>query len=91
MNGYTVEFAPRVEKDLRKLDRPTQILISKWIKKNLVGCQNPRALGKPLKGTFAGMWRYRIGDVRILSRIDDEKIVILIVTIGHRKDVYRKK
>lgn len=85
---YQVEYSKQASKALAKLDNQTKALIYNWIGKNLVDCQNPRISGKPLAGNKAGYWRYRIGDYRIISEISDEKLIILLVRIAHRKDVY---
>ena len=75
-------------KALKKLDPHTAALILGWVRKNLENCENPRAHGKGLVANRSGDWRYRVGDYRLLARIDDGKILILILTVGHRRDVY---
>lgn len=86
---YKVEFTNDFEKSFKKLDRYTQIMISTWINKHLVGCSNPRVSGKALIGNKKGQWRYRIGDYRLLCHIDDGKLLILTLNIGHRREVYK--
>lgn len=85
---YRVEYTPLAVKQLKKLDKFTRALIYGWIEKNLVGCDNPRQHGKGLAANRSGQWRYRIGDYRILSEIQDEKLIILVVTVGHGRDIY---
>ncbi len=85
---YRVEFTERAKKDLKKLDKYTASLILGWVRKNLEGCENPRLHGKGLVANRSGQWRYRIGDYRLLAEINDDKITILVLTIGHRRDVY---
>lgn len=85
---YTVEYTKQAVKDLKKLDRPTAALILGWIGKNLVDCDDPRRHGKGLTANRSGQWRYRVGDYRILAEIQDDKIVILVLSIGHRREVY---
>ena len=85
---YSVEYSLGAIRDLKKLDKPTRLLIASWIEKNLVGCEDPRAHGKVLKGDRRGEWRYRVGDYRILANIQDDKILILVLKIGHRREVY---
>ena len=85
---YHIEFTEFAKKQLKKLDRYTASLIVGWIKKNLECCKDPRILGKALKSNKRGQWRYRIGDYRILTLIQDKKLVILIIAIGHRKEIY---
>ena len=88
MSMYKVEYAPLAIKQLKKLDKHISALIIGWIEKNLVGCENPRQYGKGLVANRSGEWRYRIGDYRILADIQDDKLVILIITVGHRREVY---
>lgn len=85
---YRVEFTERAKKELKKLDKYTASLILGWVRKNLEGCENPRLHGKGLVANRSGQWRYRIGDYRLLAEINDDKIIILVLTIGHRRDVY---
>ena len=86
--NYKVEYTARAVKELKKLDKPTRALIFGWIEKNLVGCEDPRRHGKALTANHRGQWRYRIGDYRLIADIRDDRILILIMTIGHRRDVY---
>jgi len=87
--NYHVFFSKNAVKQLKKLDKPTALLITGWIRKNLQGCENPRTHGKSLVGDKAGQWRYRVGDYRILANIQDDKVLILVVNIGHRSDTYK--
>ena len=89
MKNYSVEYTAQAEKELSKLDEQTSAIIYKWIEKNLEGCENPRQYGKALHGNLREKWRYRVGDYRIISEIQDEKIVILIVDVAHRSKVYK--
>jgi mRNA interferase RelE/StbE len=88
---WKVEFDDRARKELRKLDKQTQDRILKWLRTNLATEEDPRRTGKSLKGRMKGLWRYRVGDYRIVSQIQDEQILILVIRIGHRRDVYDKK
>ena len=81
---YTVETTERFEKEFKRLDRYTQRMLKSWIEKNLVGCENPRAKGKGLTANRSGQWRYRIGDYRLICLIQDNELVILALTVGHR-------
>lgn len=88
---WKVEFDDRARKELRKLDKQTQDRILKWLRTNLATEEDPRRTGKSLKGRMKGLWRYRVGDYRIVSQIQDEQVLILVIRIGHRRDVYDKK
>jgi len=85
---YTVVLSSKAKKQLLKLDKHTAKILTSWLRRNLEGCQNPYAKGKPLSGNRAGTWRYRIGSFRIIADILDNKLVILIIAVGDRKDVY---
>lgn len=85
---YSVEYTPQAVKTLRKLDQQTRRLILSWIEKNLVDCDDPRQHGKGLTANHSGQWRYRVGDYRLIAEIQDAKVIILIVRIGHRSEIY---
>ena len=85
---YEVELSERFKKEFRKLDKYTQKIIRAWINKNLVGTENPRLHGKGLTSNRSGQWRYRIGDYRLICNINDNKLIILALSVGHRRDVY---
>lgn len=85
---YSVETTARFDKEFKKLDRYTQRMLKSWIEKNLVGCSDPRLHGKGLTANRAGQWRYRIGDYRLICQIDDGKLVILALSVGHRREIY---
>lgn len=86
---YKVTFTKRALKQLKKIDKPTAALITGWIRKNLEGCENPRAMGKSLTANMSCQWRYRVGDYRIIAEIIDESVLILVINIGHRSDIYK--
>ncbi|MDE5765319.1 MAG: type II toxin-antitoxin system RelE/ParE family toxin [Ruminococcus sp.] len=85
---YSVRTTPRFDKEFRKLDKYTMKMIKSWIVKNLVDCENPRIHGKGLTANRSGQWRYRIGDYRLICSIEDNELIILALSIGHRRDVY---
>lgn len=64
-------------------------MVFAWLLKNVDGCSDPRAHGKGLTADKSGKWRYRVGDYRVLCAIEDEKLVVLALEIGHRRSVYR--
>lgn len=86
---YSVDYTEQAIKELKKIDNHTRKLILAWIGKNLQGCLDPRHHGKGLTTNRSGQWRYRIGDYRLIAEIEDEKITILILTVGHRSDIYK--
>ena len=87
--SYRVVFSKTALKMMEKLDPHVSALIIGWIRKNLEGCTDPRAHGKPLKGNRKGEWRYRIGNYRVLAEIREAEILIYVLEGGHRKDIYK--
>lgn len=85
---YSVMTTPKFDKEFSKLDRYTMRMIKAWIEKNLVDCENSRSHGKALTANHSGEWRYRIGDYRLICEIQDSELVILALSIGHRREVY---
>ena len=77
-------------KQLKKMDRHVGMMLAKDLKKRLDGLENPRQFGKALVGDYKGLWRYRVGNYRVICDIIDNKMVILALEMGHRKDIYRK-
>ena len=87
---FRVVFTESARKELKKLDKYTQKIILLWLQKNLDGCTDPRIHGKALTANRVGQWRYRVGDYRILASIEDDKLVILVIAVGHRREIYSK-
>lgn len=87
---YRVDTTARFDRELSKLDKYTQRMIKAWIDKNLVDCTDPRQHGKGLTANRSGEWRYRIGDYRLICEINDNKLVILALSVGHRREIYKK-
>lgn len=86
--SYEVRTTPRFEREFKKLDRYTQRILKGWITKNLDGCEDPRAHGKALKANRSGQWRYRVGDYRLICHIEDEELIVLALSVGHKREVY---
>jgi len=88
--AWQIEFEAGALKDLKKLDREVAKRITSFLKTRIVGLENPRSIGSALKGAELGeLWRYRAGDYRIICEIRDRELVILAISIGHRREVYR--
>lgn len=85
---WTVEFDDAAAKELRKLDRQVQSDILRYLRKRIATKEDPRRFGKPLYGELSGLWRYRVRDYRMICNIEDDKVVVLVVRLSHRKDVY---
>jgi mRNA interferase RelE/StbE len=86
---WQIEIARTAEKQIRKLDRVAQESIIRFLRERLQAAENPRHLGKPLHGNKGGLWGYRVGNYRLICDLQDERITVLVLRVGHRKDVYR--
>lgn len=89
MKRYKLIFSKDFQKIFKKLDSSVQKLVASYIKHNLENTDDPRIHGKALIGDKKGLWRYRISNYRLIVEIQDDKLIILILTFGHRKDVYK--
>ena len=89
VNRWKIEITRGAEKQLKKLDRNAQVAILRFLRERLQSTDNPRQWGKPLQGEKGGLWRYRVGDYRLICDIQNEKITVLVLRVGHRKEVYR--
>ena len=87
---YKVKLTSNARKMLQRLDRNISLRITGWLREHLEGCENPRAYGKALQGDKKGKWSYRVGDYRIIAEIQDDRILILITDVGHRREIYKK-
>ena len=85
---WRVEFLATAKCDLKKLDKRWQLAILDYLEDEIAGLENPRSRGKALVGDKQGLWRYRVADYRIICEIHDAELLIVAVTIGHRKNVY---
>lgn len=88
MRSFTVSYTKAAYRTLKKMDAHTRRLILGWVEKNLIGCEDPRLHGKGLTADRSGQWRCRVGDYRIIADIQDNKVIILVLTIGHRSEIY---
>lgn len=87
---YKLESSARFKKEFRKLDKNVQNRIRSWITENLVNIEDPRSLGKGLVANRSGQWRYRIGDYRLICLIKDQELIILALSVGHRRNIYKR-
>ena len=87
--AWTIEFLPQVEKDLSKLGKVEARRILATLENRIAKLDDPRQLGSALNGDLSGLWRWRIGDYRVVAQIEDERVTILVVRVGHRRKVYR--
>lgn len=87
--AWTVDYTHTARTQLKKLDKPVARRILDFMDKRVALQEDPRALGKALTGPLGALWRYRVGDYRVICEIQDGAVKILVVRIGHRGDLYR--
>lgn len=87
--AWAIEFVPAAAKELNTLGRTEAARIIATLETRIAALDDPRRLGSALTGDLAGLWRWRIGDYRVVARIEDERITILVVRVAHRRQVYR--
>lgn len=86
---WRVEFDAAAAKELKKLNPADQSRILKFLRERVAADDDPRRLGSALTGEFSGLWRYRVGDFRIVAAIEDARVIVLVLRIGHRREIYR--
>jgi mRNA interferase RelE/StbE len=88
---WKIELAAEAERELDKLDRQVARRLLKFLHERVAPLDDPRGIGEALKGSrFGELWKYRVGDYRIVASIEDEVLLILVVRFGHRREVYRR-
>lgn len=85
---WSVEFDDAAAKELRKLDRQAQHEILRYFRERIATDEDPRRFGKPLSRNLLGLWRYRVRNYRMICNIEDNKLTVLVLRVGHRKEVY---
>lgn len=85
---WRVEFSDSARKELRKLSHQAQSEILDYLRDRIATQENPRRFGKALRSNFSGLWRYRVRDYRIVCRIEEEQITVLVLRVAHRREVY---
>ena len=86
--AWRVEFEADADRELQRLGAAAEKRIARFVRARLATPADPRRFGQPLRGDLHGYWRYRVGDYRIVARIEEQRFLVLIVRVGHRKDVY---
>jgi mRNA interferase RelE/StbE len=87
--AWNVEISPRAQRQLDELDKPVARRISKFLHERIGKLDDPRQIGERLQGTLSEFWRYRVGDYRIICSLEHERLVVLVLRIGHRREIYK--
>lgn len=88
-SAWKIKFEPKALKQLKKLERSASREIVAEIEQDLARYGNPRAFGEAMIGNWTGYWRYRVGNYRAIVRIDDTEVVVIIIEVAHRREIYR--
>jgi mRNA interferase RelE/StbE len=88
--AWKIEVSPTADLELSKLDKQHARRILKFLHERLAKLEDPRSVGKTLQGSLLGeFWRYRVGDYRLICRIEDDRLIVLVLRVGHRREIYR--
>jgi mRNA interferase RelE/StbE len=87
--AWTIEFDPMARRELEKLDKPISDRILKFLHERVAALDDPRKIGERLQGTLRQFWKYRVGDYRLICSLKDERLVVVVVRIGHRRGIYK--
>ncbi|MGO9126279.1 MAG: type II toxin-antitoxin system RelE family toxin [Terriglobales bacterium] len=88
--AWKVELSTNASKQLNKLDKPIADRILRFLRERVETLDDPRAIGAKLQGTLSEFWKYRVGDYRLICSLEDERFVVLVLRIGHRREIYRR-
>ncbi len=88
--AWKIEFEPIARRELEKLDKPVSRRILKFLHERLAKLDDPRTLGSKLQGALSEFWRYRIGDYRLICSLENDRLVVVVLRIGHRREVYKR-
>ena len=86
---WRIEYLRSAQKSADRLDAQTRKRIRTYLHERVAQTDDPRKLAKPLAGRFAPYWRFRVGDYRIICEIQDDRLIVLVIAIGHRRDIYQ--
>lgn len=85
---WKIEWDKRALKEFRKISKPDQVLIKKYLTNRIAKIDNPRLFGKSLANSLSGLWRYRVSNYRIICNFEEHKMIVFVVAVGHRKQIY---
>jgi mRNA interferase RelE/StbE len=88
--AWKIEFDPTARRELEKLDKPVSDRILKFLHERVASLENPRQIGERLHGQLRQFWKYRVGDYRLICSLKDDRLVVIVVRVGHRREVYHR-
>jgi mRNA interferase RelE/StbE len=87
---WTIEFGPAAQKELDGLDKPIARRILKFLYERVAKLDDPRQIGERLQGTLSQFWKYRVGDYRLICSLEHSRLVVLVLRVGHRREIYSR-
>jgi mRNA interferase RelE/StbE len=88
--AWKIEFDPIARRELEKLDKPVSRRILKFLYERVAKLDKPRTIGSRLQGTLREFWKYRVGDYRVICSLEHDRLVVLVLRVGHRREVYKR-
>lgn len=88
--AWRIEFDPAAVKELEKLDKTVERRIVKFLRDRVANLEDPRQIGGSLQGTRSGLWKYRVGDYSVICSLEHDRLVVLVLQVGHRREVYKR-
>ncbi len=88
--AWKIEFDPAALKELERLDKSVERRIVKFLRDRVANLEDPRQIGGSLHGTQSGLWKYRVGDYRVICSLEHDRLVVLVLQVGHRREVYKR-
>jgi mRNA interferase RelE/StbE len=88
--AWKIEFDPSARRELEKLDKPVSDRILKFLHERVAALDDPRRIGERLQGTLRQFWKYRVGDYRLICSLRDDRLVVIVVRVGHRRQIYHR-
>jgi mRNA interferase RelE/StbE len=88
--AWRIDFDPAAQRELDKLDKPTRRRITKFLYERVGKLDDPRKIGQRLQGSLSEFWKYRVGDYRIICSLERDRLVVLVLRIGHRREIYKR-
>lgn len=85
---WQIEYSEKAARELLNIDREAARKIKKYLDERIATDEDPRRFGEGLAGNLSGLWKYRIGDFRVIAEIQDERVIVLVIRVGHRSKVY---
>jgi len=88
--AWKIEFDPAALKELSKFDKPVEKRILKFLRERVAKLDDPRQVGARTQGAMSGLWKYRVGDYRLICSLENDRLVVLVLRVGHRREIYKR-